>query len=136
MLRDRFNHQEMTMTDPTRTYTKLAPDTVFPFDQIEQFKVWHDAAMTALRIKDQKIEQLESVVRHMEQDNQDTWTKLPYLIQDLQAARQQIESLTKELAELQRQSAELQRNLLRPYPTAPFPWPQPWISHNTGPGHQ
>jgi septal ring factor EnvC (AmiA/AmiB activator) len=136
MLRDRFNHQEMTMTDPTRTYTKLAPDTVFPFDQIEQFKSWHDAAMAAMRIKDQRIQDLESRLKQLEANNEDSSARGLFLLEDLKVASEQIERLTKELAELQRQSAELQRNLLMPYPTAPFPWPQPWISHNTGPGHQ
>jgi len=55
--------------DPTRTYTQLAPDVVFPFEAIDQFKAWHDAVMNALKLKDEKIQQLESHIRRLEKDD-------------------------------------------------------------------
>lgn len=117
------------MTDPTRTYTKLSSDTVFPFDQIEQFKAWHDATLVALQIKDEKIRDLESQLKRLAENNQDTWTRLPYLLEDLKVAKQEIANLTKELAELQRQSTLLLLQL----PTAPSPFPQSWTHRSTDP---
>lgn len=112
------------MTDPTRTYTKLSSDTVFPFDQIEQFKAWHDAAMTALRIKDEKIRDLENRLQETAEDTQDSWAQLPYALKDLEEARKQIASLTETLAAVQQQCADLMRYVTNQGPPA-YPWDFP-----------
>lgn len=99
--------------DPTRTYTQLSADTIFPFEAIDQFKAWHDAAMNALKLKDEKIEKLESTIRHMDQDSQESWTRLPYALSDLQEARKQLEEARKGLLEAQTQMEELSKLSMR-----------------------
>jgi len=102
-----------TPLDPTRTYTKLPPDAVFPFEAIDQFKAWHDSAMNALKLKDQKIEQLESRIRHLDEDTRDNWTRLPYVLQDLEEARKQLAEARSGLAEALAQMEEMSKAAMR-----------------------
>ncbi len=135
--------------DPTRTYTQLSADTVFPFEAIDQFKAWHDAAMNALKLKDEKIEKLESTIRHMDQDSQESRTRLPYALSDLQEARKQLEEARKGLAEAQTQMEELSKLSMRlqlevgrlqrelserqiPFPYTKFWWQTTTTSDGTG----
>ncbi len=135
--------------DPTRTYTQLSADTVFPFEAIDQFKAWHDAAMNALKLKDEKIAKLESTIRHMDQDSQESCTRLPYALSDLQEARKQLEEAHKGLIEARIQMEELSKLSMRlqlevgrlqrelserqiPFPYTKFWWQTTTTSDGTG----